>query len=160
LQEIGYLEPKPGIPPDPDHLFRLIQAIRAEHVQLLLAEDFYNLNTARLVAQKGGAKLLDLPTDGGAKPAVKDGFGLVETILHEPASTAQACPPAAAYSAALLFIAALAGCAEGARAGRLRPCSSSWPSGRTWKSPSPAATTWWCPWGPPSSMASPVRWAA
>jgi len=54
MEEIGYLEPKPGIPPDPDHLFRLIQAIRSEHVQLLLVEDFYNLNTARLVAQKGG----------------------------------------------------------------------------------------------------------
>ena len=83
MEEIGYLEPKPGIPPDPDHLFRLIQAIRSEHVQLLLVEDFYNLNTARLVAQKGGAKLLDLPTDVGAKPQIKDWFTLVETILTQ-----------------------------------------------------------------------------
>ncbi len=87
LQEIGYLEPKPGIPPDPDHLFRLIQAMRAEHVQLVLAEDFYNLNTARLVAEKGGAKLLDLPTDVGAKPAIKDWFTLVETILKQLSSS-------------------------------------------------------------------------
>ncbi|TMB08450.1 MAG: zinc ABC transporter substrate-binding protein, partial [Deltaproteobacteria bacterium] len=86
LQEIGYLEPKPGIPPDPDHLFRLIQAMRAEHVQLVLAEDFYNLNTARLVAAKGGAKLLDLPTDVGAKPPIKDWFTLVETILKQLSS--------------------------------------------------------------------------
>jgi zinc/manganese transport system substrate-binding protein len=83
LEEIGYLEPKPGIPPDPDHLFRLIQSMRAEHVQLLLAEDFYNLNTARLVAEKGGAKLLDLPTDVGAKPPIKDWFILVETIVKQ-----------------------------------------------------------------------------
>jgi zinc/manganese transport system substrate-binding protein len=87
LQEIGYLEPKPGIPPDPDHLFRLIQAMRAEHVQLVLAEDFYNLNTARLVAEKGGAKLLDLPTDVGAKPQIKDWFALVETILKQLSSS-------------------------------------------------------------------------
>ncbi len=86
LREIGYLEPKPGIPPDPDHLFRLIQAMRAEHVQLVLAEDFYNLNTARLVAEKAGAKLLDLPTDVGAKPAIKDWFTLVETILKQLSS--------------------------------------------------------------------------
>jgi zinc/manganese transport system substrate-binding protein len=83
MQEIGYLEPKPGIPPDPDHLFRLIQAMRAEQVRLLLVEDFYNLNTARLVAEKGGAKLLDLPTDVGAKPGIKDWFILVETILKQ-----------------------------------------------------------------------------
>jgi ABC-type Zn uptake system ZnuABC Zn-binding protein ZnuA len=86
LQEVGYLEPKPGIPPDPDHLFRLIQSMRAEHVQVLLAEDFYNLNTARLVAEKGGAKLLDLPTDVGAKPEIKDWFILVETILKQLSS--------------------------------------------------------------------------
>jgi zinc/manganese transport system substrate-binding protein len=83
MQEIGYLEPKPGIPPDPDHLFRLIQAMRAEQVRLLLVEDFYNLNTARLVAEKGGAKLLDLPTDVGAKPGIKDWFTLVETVLKQ-----------------------------------------------------------------------------
>ena len=87
LKETGYLEPKPGIPPDPDHLYRLIQAMRAEHVQLLLAEDFYNLNTARLVAAKGGAKLLDLPTDVGAKPPIKDWFALVETILEQLSSS-------------------------------------------------------------------------
>ena len=57
--------------------------MRAEHVQLLLVEDFYNLNTARLVAQKGGAKLLDLPTDVGAKPQIKDWFTLVESILTQ-----------------------------------------------------------------------------
>ena len=90
LQETGYLEPKPGIPPDPDHLFRLIQAMRSEHVQLLLAEDFYNLNTARLVAQKAGAKLLALPTDVGAKPEIKDWFVLVETILKQLSSNVQA----------------------------------------------------------------------
>ena len=88
MQEVGYLEPKPGIPPDPDHLFRLIQAMRSESVRLLLVEDFYNLNTARLVAAKGGAKLLDLPTDVGAKPEIKDWFTLVETILKQVSAAA------------------------------------------------------------------------
>jgi len=55
-------------------------------VQLVLVEDFYNLNTARLVAEKGSAKLLDLPTDVGAKPQIKDWFILVETILKQLSS--------------------------------------------------------------------------
>lgn len=86
MEEVGYLEPKPGIPPDPDHLFRLIQVMRSDKVRLLLVEDFYNLNTARLVAEKGGAKLLDLPTDVGAKPEIKDWFTLVEAILKQLSS--------------------------------------------------------------------------
>src|SRR4051794_3468515 len=63
MTEIGYVEPKPGIPPDPEHLMRLISVMKQEHATLLLMEDFYNRNTANLVAEKAGAKLLDLPTD-------------------------------------------------------------------------------------------------
>ena len=44
------------------------------------------MSTARLVAQKGGAKLLDLPIDVGAKPEIKDWFILVETILKQLSS--------------------------------------------------------------------------
>jgi zinc/manganese transport system substrate-binding protein len=81
LEEIGYLEPKPGIPPDPAHLLRLIQAMRDEHAKLLLVEDFYNKNTAELVAQKAGAKALTLPTDVGATPQITDWFTLAHAVL-------------------------------------------------------------------------------
>jgi len=81
LKEIGYLEPKPGIPPDPQHLLRLIQAMRAEKVKVLLVEDFYNQNTAQLVASKAGAKMLTLPTDVGATPEVRNWFDLVKEVL-------------------------------------------------------------------------------
>jgi zinc/manganese transport system substrate-binding protein len=88
MDEVGYLEPKPGIPPDPGHLLRLIQTMRADKVRLLLVEDFYNLATARLVAEKGGAKLLDLPTDVGAKPEIKTWFDLTETVVRQLAAAA------------------------------------------------------------------------
>jgi zinc/manganese transport system substrate-binding protein len=88
MEEEGYLEPKPGIPPDPGHLARLIQLMRADHVQLLLVEDFYNLNVARIVAQKGGAKLLDLPTDVGAKPEIKTWFDLVDSVVRQLSAAA------------------------------------------------------------------------
>ncbi len=82
MEEIGYVEPKPGIPPDPNHLVQLIQVMRAEKAQLLLVEDFYNKNTAQLVAEKAGAKLMVLPTDVGATPEIKSWFDLVETVLR------------------------------------------------------------------------------
>src|SRR6266403_1039940 len=68
LEEIGYVEPKPGIPPDPQHLSRLIAVMKQDGVQMLLVEDFYNKSVASLVAQKAGAKMLVLPTDVGATP--------------------------------------------------------------------------------------------
>jgi zinc/manganese transport system substrate-binding protein len=86
MTEIGYVEPKPGIPPDPEHLVRLIAEMKQQHATLLLMEDFYNRRTASLVAEKAGAKLLDLPTDVGATPEVKDWFTLVDTVLKKMAA--------------------------------------------------------------------------
>jgi zinc/manganese transport system substrate-binding protein len=86
MVEIGYVEPKPGIPPDPSHLVRLINVMRAEQARLLLMEDFYNKSTAQLVAEKAGAKLLVLPTDVGARPEIKTWFDLVQDVLRELAS--------------------------------------------------------------------------
>jgi zinc/manganese transport system substrate-binding protein len=82
FEEIGYVEPKPGIPPDPQHLARLIGVMKQEGAKLLLVEDFYNKGVASLVAEKAGAKLLTLPTDVGATPQIKDWFSLVETVLN------------------------------------------------------------------------------
>ena len=86
MVEVGYVEPKPGIPPDPSHLVRLISAMRGEKARLLLMEDFYNKSTAQLVAEKAGAKLLVLPTDVGARPEIKTWFDLVQHVLRELAS--------------------------------------------------------------------------
>ena len=94
MEEIGYVEPKPGIPPDPQHLARLIGVMKGDGAKLLLMEDFYNKSVASLVAEKAGAKLLVLPTDVGAiidegtpkqRPA-KDWFDLVDAILRQLSS--------------------------------------------------------------------------
>jgi ABC-type Zn uptake system ZnuABC Zn-binding protein ZnuA len=61
----------------------LIQTMRADGVKLLLVEDFYNRNTAQLVASKASAKLLTLPTDVGATPDIKTWFDLVNAILKQ-----------------------------------------------------------------------------
>jgi zinc/manganese transport system substrate-binding protein len=87
LTEIGYVEPKPGIPPDPQHLARLIGVMKQEGARLLLVEDFYNKSVAALVAEKAGAKLLTLPTDVGATPAIKDWFALVDAVMKALSSS-------------------------------------------------------------------------
>ncbi len=84
-QRLAQLDPdgkaEPGIPPDPQHLSRLIAAMKQDGAKLLLMEDFYNKSVATLVAGKAGAKLLDLPTDVGARPEIKDWFTLVDTVV-------------------------------------------------------------------------------
>jgi zinc/manganese transport system substrate-binding protein len=81
LQEVSYVEIKPGIPPSPDHLLRLISLMKAEKVSAVLMEDYYNRSIAEEVASRTGAKLVPMPSDVGARPEIKTYFDLVDTVL-------------------------------------------------------------------------------
>ena len=81
LVEVGYVEPKPGIPPDPSHLVQLIAQMKKEGANLLLMESFYNKVTAQMVADKSGAKLLTLDTDVLARPELKTWFDVTQALL-------------------------------------------------------------------------------
>jgi zinc/manganese transport system substrate-binding protein len=89
LQEIAYLEPKPGIPPPPSHIAALIGRMRAEGVKVLIVEAFYPRSTAELVAQKAGAKVALLPANVGGTPEATDYFTLVDQIIHTLVQTAK-----------------------------------------------------------------------
>jgi len=81
LREMGYVEIKPGIPPDPKHLAELILRMKAESVRALLIESFYNRGIAGQVADSAGAKLLVLPSDVGATPQIRCYADLVDAVL-------------------------------------------------------------------------------
>ena len=82
LVEVGYVEPKPGIPAPPSHIAALINLMRRENVRVLLMESFYPRNTVDLIAQKSGAKVLVLPANVGAVGA-KDYFELVDKVVKD-----------------------------------------------------------------------------
>jgi zinc/manganese transport system substrate-binding protein len=83
LQEVGYVEPKPGIPAPPSHIAQLIGLMRREGVKLILMESFYPRNTVDLVADKAGARAVVIPSDVGATPAIKDYFDLVDAVIQK-----------------------------------------------------------------------------
>ena len=65
---VGFMEPKPGVPPSPAHLARLIQTMKRTGANVIVMEPFYDRRTANLVASKTGATVLVLPPSvGGAK---------------------------------------------------------------------------------------------
>jgi zinc/manganese transport system substrate-binding protein len=82
LDEVGYVENRPGIPPSPDHLAQLIVLMRENKVPLILVEDFYNRSIADDVAAKAGARVVSAPSDVGAKPTIKSYFDLVDALLN------------------------------------------------------------------------------
>ncbi|MEO5897388.1 MAG: metal ABC transporter substrate-binding protein [Vicinamibacterales bacterium] len=68
LDVIGYVEPKPGVPPSPSHTLSLMQVIKAQGVKVLLVEPYFDLKTPNAIARDTGAKVLVMPPSvGGVK---------------------------------------------------------------------------------------------
>lgn len=62
---VGFMEPKPGIPPSPSHLAGLILQMQRTGAKAILMEPFYNRKDADFVASKTGAKVVILPPSVG-----------------------------------------------------------------------------------------------
>jgi zinc/manganese transport system substrate-binding protein len=82
MQEVGYIESKPGIPPTANHTAQLIDLMRKSNVRLVIVESFYPSNLARFVADNGHARLVSAPSDVGAAPGIKSYFDLVDAALR------------------------------------------------------------------------------
>lgn len=80
LDVVGYVEPKPGVPPSPSHTFDLINMMKAQHVKAILMEPYFDKKTPQSVAERTGANLVVLyPSVGGAKSGTDDYFQLFDT---------------------------------------------------------------------------------
>jgi zinc/manganese transport system substrate-binding protein len=68
LDVIGYVEPRPGIPPSPSHTLDLMAEMKRLSVKILLVEPYFDLKTPQSIGRETGAKVLVLlPSVGGEK---------------------------------------------------------------------------------------------
>jgi zinc/manganese transport system substrate-binding protein len=72
---VGFMEPKPGVPPSPSHLAGLIMQMKRTGAKIIIMEPFYNRKDADFVASKTGAKVVILPPSvGGLRNKKIDGY--------------------------------------------------------------------------------------
>src|SRR5438309_9619599 len=78
LDVIGYVEPRPGIPPTPSHTRELIQLMKRENCKVVLVEPYFDLKTPQSIGRETGAQVVVyLPSVGGEK-GVEDYFTLFD----------------------------------------------------------------------------------
>ena len=66
LDIVGYVEPKPGIPPTPQHTLDLIGEMKRLGVKIVLVEPYFDLKTPNSIGRATGAEVLVmLPSVGG-----------------------------------------------------------------------------------------------
>jgi zinc/manganese transport system substrate-binding protein len=63
---LEYVEAKPGIPPTPGHVARLIALMRAQQVQVLIAAEYFGRDKVETVAERAGARVVMMPLQTGS----------------------------------------------------------------------------------------------
>jgi zinc/manganese transport system substrate-binding protein len=82
LDVVGYIEPRPGIPPSPGHTLDLIAEMKRQNIKLMFIEPYFDLKTPNSIARATGAKALVMaPSVGGAKEAT-DYFTLFDYDIN------------------------------------------------------------------------------
>jgi zinc/manganese transport system substrate-binding protein len=82
LDVIGYVEPRPGIPPSPSHTIDLIAEMKRQNVKILLVEPYFDLKTPNSIARETGARVLVMAPSVGGEKEITDYFKLFDYDLN------------------------------------------------------------------------------
>ena len=74
----GYVEPRPGIPPSPQHTVELIQLMKRDGVKAIVVEPYFDLKTPTSIARETGGEVLVLMPSVGGEKEITDYFKLFD----------------------------------------------------------------------------------
>ena len=78
LDVVGYVEPRPGIPPSPQHTVELIGMMKRDGVKLVVVEPYFDLKTPNAIARDTGAQVVVLMPSVGGEKEITDYFKLFD----------------------------------------------------------------------------------
>ena len=82
LDIIGYVEPRPGIPPSPQHTLDLINEMKRQNVKIVMVEPYFDLKTPNSIGRETGAQVLVMPPSVGGTKEVSDYFKLFDYDIN------------------------------------------------------------------------------
>jgi len=78
LDVVGYIEPRPGIPPTPSHTIELVNLMKRENIKIELIEPYFDSKTPNSIASMTGGRVVVMLTSVGGRPEVTDYFKLFD----------------------------------------------------------------------------------
>jgi len=87
---VEYIEPKPGIPPSPRHVQKVIELIRSRHIPAVFSPNYFDRNQIRQIAERTGATGVIVAAQTGGAPGVDTYFDLVNVWVSELVRTFRA----------------------------------------------------------------------
>jgi zinc/manganese transport system substrate-binding protein len=78
MEPAGTIEIRPGVDPTPGHIVALEERMRREGIKLVVRERHYPAGLAETIAQRTGAKLVELPVMVGGVPEARDYVSFID----------------------------------------------------------------------------------
>jgi zinc/manganese transport system substrate-binding protein len=78
LDVVGFIEPRPGIPPTPSHTIQLIDLMKREGVKVVMVEPYFDLKTPNSIGAATGAQVVVMLPSVGGEPQITDYFKLFD----------------------------------------------------------------------------------
>jgi ABC-type Zn uptake system ZnuABC Zn-binding protein ZnuA len=82
LDIVGYVEPKPGIPPTPQHTLDLMSEMKRQNIKLVIVEPYFDLKTPNAIGRSTGARVLVIPPSVGGVKEITDYFKLFDYDIN------------------------------------------------------------------------------
>jgi ABC-type Zn uptake system ZnuABC Zn-binding protein ZnuA len=83
LNIVDFLEPKPGIPPSPSQLVKVIKEIKANNIKVIISSPYFTTSSSDVVAKQTGVKELTLATSVGAFDSIKNYFDVFDYDINQ-----------------------------------------------------------------------------
>jgi zinc/manganese transport system substrate-binding protein len=78
LVVVDFVEPRPGIPPSPNHVQDLVTQMKSGGIRLLMMEPFFDTRLPDKISRDTGVPLVVLPTSVGSDDDIKTYFDLFD----------------------------------------------------------------------------------
>jgi ABC-type Zn uptake system ZnuABC Zn-binding protein ZnuA len=83
LKIVDFMEPKPGIPPTPSQLVKVINEVKANNIKVIISSPYFTTSSSDVVSKQTGVKELTLATSTGAFPAIKNYFDVFDYDINQ-----------------------------------------------------------------------------
>lgn len=78
LKIVDFMEPKPGIPPTPSSLVKIIKEVKENSIKVIITSPYFTTSSSDVVSKQTGAKTLILATSVGAFDSIKNYYDLFD----------------------------------------------------------------------------------
>lgn len=86
LRIVGFMEPKPGVPPSASHLASLVNTMKQTGARAIIMEPFYDRKIADKIARETGAEVLVVPPSVGGAKGLDDYIELMRDNIRKVAA--------------------------------------------------------------------------